>query len=32
MKRSENKILTTYVGALPRPQELGILVTAKTNN
>ncbi len=32
MKRSENKILTTHVGALPRPQELGMLVTAKTNS
>ena len=30
MKRSENRILVTHVGALPRPQELGSLVTTKT--
>ena len=30
MKRSENRILVTHVGALPRPQELGSLVMTKT--
>ena len=30
MKRSEDRILTTHVGALPRPQELGAMVLAKT--
>ena len=30
MKRSENRILVTHVGALPRPQELGALVMTKT--
>ena len=30
MKRSENRILVTHVGALPRPQELGALVMRKT--
>lgn len=30
MKRSKDRILTTHVGALPRPQELGALVQAKT--
>ncbi|MDE2900071.1 MAG: cobalamin-independent methionine synthase II family protein [Chloroflexota bacterium] len=30
MKRSDERILTTHVGALPRPQELGALVQAKT--
>ena len=30
MKRSENRILVTHVGALPRPQELGALVMSKT--
>ena len=31
MKRSDERILTTHVGALPRPQDLGALVLAKTN-
>ena len=30
MRRSEDRILTTHVGALPRPQELGQAVLAKT--
>ena len=30
MKRSDNRILVTHVGALPRPQELGALVMTKT--
>lgn len=30
MKRSEDRILTTHVGALPRPQELGAMVLAKS--
>ena len=30
MKRSEDRILTTHVGALPRPQELGAPARAKT--
>ncbi|MDE2970501.1 MAG: hypothetical protein OXT51_10450, partial [Chloroflexota bacterium] len=28
VKRSDERILTTHVGALPRPQELGALVQA----
>ena len=31
MKRSDERILTTHVGALPRPQELGQMVLAKTS-
>lgn len=30
MKRSDERILTTHVGALPRPQDLGQMVLAKT--
>ena len=30
MKRSDDRILTTHVGALPRPQDLGAMVLAKT--
>ena len=28
MKRSDDRILTTHVGALPRPQELGQMVAS----
>ncbi len=32
MNRSDDRILTTHVGALPRPQELGAMVLTKTKH
>ena len=32
MNRSDKRILTTHVGALPRPQELGAMVLTKTKH